>query len=218
MHSTGIRWFGHRAHFGQFPPASPAIKTVSMTELSTKPYLIRAIYEWCADAGFTPYIGVHVDQNTRVPMEYVKNGEIVLSISMQATRDLTIGNDMVQFSARFGGVSREIAVPIYAVASIFARENGKGMYFEPESPPLAIAPATPTQPSPQPALQSVPNMASAPAAENHESGVNTDDAGSAASDHEAAAPSSTAGTEGAGANAGGDKPKGPPRGKLRVIK
>ena len=189
-----------------------------MTELSTKPYLIRAIYEWCADAGFTPYIGVHVDQNTRVPMEYVKNGEIVLSISMQATRDLTIGNDMVQFSARFGGVSREIAVPIYAVASIFARENGKGMYFEPESPPLATAPATPAQPAPQPALQSVPNMTSAPAAENHESSVKTDDAGSAASDHEAAAPSSTAGTEGAGTNAGGDKPKGPPRGKLRVIK
>ena len=189
-----------------------------MTELSTKPYLIRAIYEWCADAGFTPYIGVHVDQNTRVPMEYVKNGEIVLSISMQATRDLTIGNDMVHFSARFGGVSREIAVPIYAVASIFARENGKGMYFEPESPPLATAPTAPTPPSPQPALQSVPNMAVAPAAENHEPGVKTDDVGSDASDHEAAAPSNISGTEGPGATAGGDKPKGPPRGKLRVIK
>ncbi len=192
-----------------------------MTELSTKPYLIRAIYEWCADAGFTPYIGVHVDQNTRVPMEYVKNGEIVLSISMQATRDLTIGNDMVQFSARFGGVSREIAVPIYAVASIFARENGKGMYFEPESPPLATVPATPVQPAPQPALQSVPNMAlapAAPAAGNHESGIKTDAAGPAASDHEAADTGRTAGTEGVGASPRGDKPKGSPRGKLRVIK
>lgn len=189
-----------------------------MTELSTKPYLIRAIYEWCADAGFTPYIGVHVDQNTRVPMEYVKNGEIVLSISMQATRDLTIGNDIVQFSARFGGVSREIAVPIYAVASIFARENGKGMYFEPESPPLAMVPATPTQPPPQPALQSVPHMALAPAAENHESGIKTDDVGSAVSSHEAADTGSTAGTEGEGAGTASDKPKGPPRGKLRVIK
>ena len=123
-----------------------------MAELSTKPYLIRAIFEWCADSGFTPYLNVKVDQNTRVPMEYVKNGEIVLSISQQATRNLTIGNEMVQFSARFNGVSREIAVPIYAVQSIFARENGRGVFFDPESPPESADANSPTAPT----LQSVP--------------------------------------------------------------
>lgn len=123
-----------------------------MVELSTKPYLIRAIFEWCADSGFTPYLSVKVDQNTRVPMEYVKNGEIVLSISQQATRNLTIGNEMVQFSARFNGVSREIAVPIYAVQSIFARENGRGVFFDPESPPESTDAHAPSAPT----LQSVP--------------------------------------------------------------
>ncbi|MBI3715806.1 MAG: ClpXP protease specificity-enhancing factor, partial [Betaproteobacteria bacterium] len=126
-----------------------------MADLSTKPYLIRAIYEWCADSGFTPYLNIKVDHNTRVPIEYVKNGEIVLSISQQATRNLTIGNDILQFSARFNGVSREIAVPIYAVQSIFARENGQGFFFDPESPPdeaTSAAPAAPTGPT----LQSVP--------------------------------------------------------------
>lgn len=110
-----------------------------MAELSTKPYLIRAIYEWCADCGFTPYLSIKVDANTRVPMEYVKNGEIVLSVSQQATRNLTIGNDLVQFSARFNGASREIAVPIYAVQSIFARENGRGVFFDPGNTPRAGA-------------------------------------------------------------------------------
>jgi stringent starvation protein B len=127
-------------------------------DISTKPYLIRAIYEWCADAGFTPYLNVRVDQTTRVPIEYVKNGEIVLSISQQATRNLTIGNDLIQFSARFNGVSREIAVPIHAVQSIFARENGRGVFFEPEEAPAEI-PATP-------ALQSVPLSPPAAPSEN----------------------------------------------------
>ncbi len=79
-----------------------------MAELSTKPYLIRAIYEWCSDSGLTPYLNVKVDETTKVPVEYVKNGEIVLNISQSATRNLTIGNDMIQFSARFNGVSREV--------------------------------------------------------------------------------------------------------------
>ncbi|GEM_PF-596317 len=216
-----------------------------MTELSTKPYLIRAIYEWCADVGFTPYIGVHVDQNTRVPLEYVKNGEIVLSIGMQATRDLTIGNDLVQFSARFGGVSREIAVPIYAIASIFARENGKGMYFEPELPPLASASST-TPNAPPPALQAVPKRAlattptPAPASISGVGGGlqnNEGEQGNAAADV-SPSPSASQGeghdatsrtdiiaeaTEDAGNTGSIDddkppKPKGPPRGKLRVIK
>ena len=83
-----------------------------MKDATTTPYLIRAIYEWCCDNGHTPYIAVKVDESTKVPMEYVKNGEIVLNVGMDATRNLKIGNDLLQFSARFAGVSREISVPI----------------------------------------------------------------------------------------------------------
>ena len=82
-----------------------------MPEVSTKPYFIRAIYEWCSDCGFTPYLSVRVDERTRVPVEYVKNGEIVLNVSLNATRNLTINNELVQFSARFNGVSREVTHP-----------------------------------------------------------------------------------------------------------
>ena len=82
-----------------------------MAEVSTKPYFIRAIYEWCSDCGFTPYLSVRVDDRTRVPIEYVKNGEIVLNVSLNATRNLTINNELVQFSARFNGVSREVTHP-----------------------------------------------------------------------------------------------------------
>ena len=95
-----------------------------MAERSTKPYLIRAIHEWCADSGLTPYLSVRVDENTRVPVEFVQNGEIVLNLSYDATHKLTIGNDLVQFSARFGGASRECSIPMSAVVGIFARENG----------------------------------------------------------------------------------------------
>jgi stringent starvation protein B len=101
-----------------------------MAEISSKPYLIRAIHEWCTDAGYTPYLAVKVGVGTRVPQAYVKNGEIVLNIGHTATRSLTISNEAIQFSARFNGVSHEISVPIDAVAGIFARENGKGMFFE----------------------------------------------------------------------------------------
>ena len=103
--------------------------------LSKKPYIIRAIYEWCADSALTPYLSIKVDSTVRVPMEYVKDGEIVLSVSLQATRNLTMGNDLIQFSARFNGVSREISVPLHAVQAIFARENGQGYFFEPEVAP-----------------------------------------------------------------------------------
>jgi stringent starvation protein B len=96
---------------------------------STTPYLIRAIWEWCGDNGLTPYVAVKVDGSTRVPLEFVRNGEIVLNISADATRNLKIGNDLIQFSARFNGVSREVSVPIAAVAGIFAKENGQGMAF-----------------------------------------------------------------------------------------
>jgi stringent starvation protein B len=101
-----------------------------MSEISTKPYLLRALYEWCADSGFTPYIVVIVDSSTKVPMEFVKNGEIVLNISFSATAQLKMDNNFVQFRARFGGVSREIEVPIENITAIYARENGQGMTFD----------------------------------------------------------------------------------------
>lgn len=103
-----------------------------MADPPTKPYLVRAIHEWCTDAGFTPYLAVKVSPATRVPPAYVKNGEIVLNVSHAATRNLTISNELIQFSARFGGISQEVSVPMEAVAGIFSRETGKGMFFEPE--------------------------------------------------------------------------------------
>jgi stringent starvation protein B len=102
-------------------------------EISTKPYLIRAIHEWCADCGYTPYISVKVDPRTRVPADFIRDGEIVLNLSADATRNLTIGNDLIQFSARFNGVSRECSVPVAAVAAVFAKENGQGMLFPMEA-------------------------------------------------------------------------------------
>jgi stringent starvation protein B len=101
-----------------------------MAETSTKPYLLRAIYEWCTDNGYTPYIAARVDDKTRVPHEFVKDGEIVLNISFNATSDLKMDNDAVHFYARFGGIVRDILVPIENVAAIYARENGQGMAFE----------------------------------------------------------------------------------------
>ncbi|MDD4886401.1 MAG: ClpXP protease specificity-enhancing factor [Thiomonas sp.] len=96
---------------------------------STKPYLIRALYEWCTDNGLTPYLAVQVGAGARVPMEFVKNGEIVLNISFDATSALNIGNDDIRFKARFGGVARDILVPIGQVTAIYARENSQGMAF-----------------------------------------------------------------------------------------
>ncbi|MCC7486797.1 MAG: ClpXP protease specificity-enhancing factor [Burkholderiales bacterium] len=105
-----------------------------MAERPTKPYLIRAIHEWCTDSNMTPYLAVRVDANTRVPAEHVKNGEIVLNVSLDATHRLTIGNDLIQFAARFNGVSRECSIPLDAVTGIFAKENGQGLMFPPEQP------------------------------------------------------------------------------------
>jgi stringent starvation protein B len=110
-----------------------------MAEVSTKPYFIRAIYEWCSDCGFTPYLSVRVDERTRVPMEYVKNGEIVLNVSLNATRNLTVNNELIQFSARFNGVSREVSIPVDRVQGIFARENGQGAFFTVDAPAALTA-------------------------------------------------------------------------------
>ena len=98
--------------------------------VSTKPYLIRAIYEWCTDNGYTPYVAVKVLDGTRVPMEFVRNGDIVLNVSFSATSGLHMDNQAISFKARFGGVSREIYVPITAVSAIYASENGQGMAFD----------------------------------------------------------------------------------------
>jgi len=127
-----------------------------MSETSTKPYLLRALYEWCTDNGFTPYIVVSVDAYTRVPMEFVKNGEIVLNISFEATGNLKMDNDLITFKARFGGVSRSIEIPVDNVSAIYARENGQGMAFEvkadqskgtaPKSSPLAAKTETKATP------------------------------------------------------------------------
>src|SRR6185312_10485162 len=113
-----------------------------MADVSTKPYFIRAIYEWCSDCGYTPYLSVRVDERTRIPLEYVKNGEIVLNVSLNATRNLTINNELVQFSARFNGVSREVSVPVDRVQGIFARENGQGAFFTVEAPAALATPPT----------------------------------------------------------------------------
>ena len=126
-------------------------------ERSTKPYLIRAICEWCGDSGLTAYLSVKVDANTRVPMEYVKNGEIVLNISPDAAHRLTIGDELIQFAARFAGVSRECSIPVAAVQGIFAKENSQGLFFQPESSsaPAAEADQPPPAPGGKPRLQIV---------------------------------------------------------------
>ena len=106
---------------------SPIAPATSGT--STRPYLIRALHDWCTDNGFTPYIAVYVDEHVQVPKEYVKNNEIVLNVGFEATSALKLGNEQIEFKARFGGTSREIAVPIDHVIAIYARENGQGMAF-----------------------------------------------------------------------------------------
>ena len=102
-----------------------------MSEQSAKPFLVRALYEWCVEQGYTPYLAVRVDQKTRVPNAFVKNGEIVLNVGPLATHKLTMDNDWVLFNARFNGTSQEVAVPFAAVIGIFAKETGYGMGFQP---------------------------------------------------------------------------------------
>jgi stringent starvation protein B len=106
------------------PPIAPATSGTS-----TRPYLVRALHDWCTDNGFTPYIAVFVDATVQVPTEYVKNNEIVLNVGFEATSSLKLGNEFIEFKARFGGSSREIVVPIDHVIAIYARENGQGMAF-----------------------------------------------------------------------------------------
>jgi stringent starvation protein B len=108
---------------------------------ATRPYLLRALHEWCTDNGYTPYVVVVVDETVQVPLEFVKNGEIVLNVSYDATSGMTLGNDYIEFKARFGGVPREIIVPVSRVMAIYARENGQGMSF-----PMAQIPSNQVSP------------------------------------------------------------------------
>jgi stringent starvation protein B len=101
-----------------------------MSEISTKPYLIRAIFQWCVDQGLTPYLAVAVDNRTTVPRSFVQDGQIVLNVSPDATQSLVMGNELIAFQARFGGIAQNISVPVDNVSAIYARENGHGMAFE----------------------------------------------------------------------------------------
>jgi len=118
---------------------------------STRPYLIRALHDWCTDNGFTPYVAVFVDASVQVPTEYVKNNEIVLNIGFEATTALKLGNELIEFKARFGGASREIVVPVDHVIAIYARENGQGMAFPVPSDAPAGAVSTGDQAAASPA-------------------------------------------------------------------
>ncbi|MEP7062668.1 MAG: ClpXP protease specificity-enhancing factor [Betaproteobacteria bacterium] len=119
-----------------------------MSEQSAKPYLVRAICEWCADNGLTPYLAVKVNGETRVPQGFVKNGEIVLNVSHSATRKLTIDNDWIRFTARFNGSSQEVLVPMATVAGIFAKETGYGFAFTVSGDPVASLVGSATAPLP----------------------------------------------------------------------
>jgi stringent starvation protein B len=129
---------------------------------STRPYLIRALYEWCTDNGYTPFLAVLVNESVRVPLEFVKDGEIVLNISFDATSALSLGNEFIEFKGRFGGVARDIVIPVERVLAIYARENGQGMAFPmlaastgPEDAPAvtpvkALTPVAPVGPAEAP--------------------------------------------------------------------
>jgi stringent starvation protein B len=101
-----------------------------VNEIATKPYLLRALYEWCVDNGYTPHLAVKVDSRTQVPSEYVKNNEITLNVAPSAVHKLQIGNELIEFSARFAGVARQISVPVANVHAVYARETGHGMTFD----------------------------------------------------------------------------------------
>ena len=101
-----------------------------MSELSSRPYLIRAIYEWCVDSGLTPYLAVRVDSHTEVPRAHVKDGQIVLNLSSEAVRNLEMGNEMITCTGRFSGSPFDLMVPVEAVIGIFAKENGQGLAFQ----------------------------------------------------------------------------------------
>jgi stringent starvation protein B len=138
-------------------------------EIPTKPYLLRALYEWCVDNGYTPHLAVKVDSRAQVPVEYVKNGEITLNVSPTAVHKLQMGNDLIEFSARFAGVARQISVPVTAVYALYARETGHGMTFEVDAAKPAVqaeaeaAPLAPAAKDSPPAALPAPSGPTKPA-------------------------------------------------------
>ena len=144
-----------------------------MESTSTRPYLIRALHEWCTDNGYSPHIAVRVDGSVNVPMEYVRNREIVLNVSFDATNGLRLGNEFIEFKARFGGVPRDVVVPTTHVIAIYARENGQGMAFPPPDE-LQAATEEPVQMTPesgeQAAADRVPSLRSVPVPVGSEDG------------------------------------------------
>jgi stringent starvation protein B len=149
-----------------------------MQEISTKPYLLRALYEWCTDNGYTPHIAVRVDSHTRVPRQFVQNDEIVLNISFEATSQLQMGNEWIEFSARFSGKSHKIEVQVANVLAIYARENGQGMAFPVE--PAAEGTAPPRPPAAEegkPERGDAPAPVAEPAAATTEADSDRDDDG-----------------------------------------
>ncbi len=155
-----------------------------MQEISTKPYLLRALYEWCTDNGYTPHIAVRVDNETRVPRQFVHNDEIVLNISFEATSQLQMGNEWVEFSARFSGKVHKIEVQVANVLAIYARENGQGMAFPVEPATGAVLSGGPVASSEvedadvvQPEGPTLETGADAPAASDAGRPSRTDDDG-----------------------------------------
>lgn len=131
-----------------------------MNEIATKPYLLRALYEWCVDNGYTPHLAVKVDSRTQVPAEYVRNGEITLNVAPSAVHKLQMGNELIEFSARFAGVARQISVPVASVFALYARETGHGMTFDvdPARPATqAVAEGEPAAPQDAPAALPAPS-------------------------------------------------------------
>ena len=136
-----------------------------MTQISTKPYMLRAIFEWCVDNGYTPYLVAKVDAGTTVPMQFVRDGQIVLNISYEATSGLKMDNESIRFKARFGGVARDIFVPVDNVAAIYASENGQGMVFdvdEQPEPELELEPKEEPAPAPSAEEQKPPRRSGPP--------------------------------------------------------
>lgn len=195
-----------------------------MSEISTKPYMLRAIHEWCTDSGFTPYIAVSVDERTLVPPDFVRAGEIVLNISSSATNRLEISNELIQFQARFNGQAQDLSIPVDNVSAIYARENGHGMAFEvprsmtlvdeqgADDPAMRLVPAESEgqaqpageDPAPRqrPTLAAVPGKSSAGSDQDNSS---DDDPGP-----------DDDGTSGSADNGAGTPPK--PRGKPRLTR
>lgn len=133
-----------------------------MAELSRRPYLLRAMHEWICDSGHTPHVVVDATRpGVQVPPGYVTDGRIVLNVSLSATQGLLIGADFLEFTARFGGVSHYVRVPLHAVRGIYARETSEGMVFPEEGAPAAPDPTDPVDPPPAAPSSATPGSAPA---------------------------------------------------------